>query len=113
MIYPDSFPGNISPIYSRTRWMELVFKTNLSSDHKLVAVVISNSSSYVRRYKASISEISNYSISRVLNLTQDSVQKIIDDLMRLGWLVDSEKRLGSRGLYYLTMSVYPLGDFCE
>lgn len=103
-------PGHLKPIFRMTEWLDLFYKSQLSAEHKLVGSVVARTCSYNRKQQLQLSSISNYSISRILNMTQDSVQKLLDDLVKYGWLFDTNKRIGARKVYALTFSLLPMGD---
>lgn len=103
-------PGHLEVVASGNRWLDLLYKSRLTSDHKLVGTVISKTCSYKRRDHAQLSAISNYSIGRILNLGPDTIQELINDLVKYGWIYDTEKPIGARKVYVLTFSLLPMGE---
>lgn len=103
----DDLPGNLEPIYSVNHWLDLVFKSRLSDSHKLVCVVISKMCAYSRRDTAQVSIISIYTITRVLHKSQDQVQQMVNDLIRLGWIHDTGRRAGQKRVFVLTFNLLP------
>lgn len=106
----DNIPGHLQPIYRVAEWKDLLFKSSISAEHKLVGAVIAETCAYSRLHQLNLSAISFYSISRFLNLTQDSVKQLVGDLIRLGWIYDTKKPVGARQVYALTFSLIPQGD---
>ena len=90
-------------------WLDLLFKAELSAEHKLVGVVISRSCAYNRRESKQLSEITPYSISRILKVPSTRVGEIIIDLEKLGWLFDTGIHKGARRVFALSFSLLPLG----
>lgn len=103
-------PGDLKPIYKIAEWKELLLKSGLSPEHKLVGTVIADSCSYNKREQLQLSAISFYSISRILNCTQTTVQNLVKDLLKYGWIYDTKKPVGARQVYALTFSLVPRGD---
>lgn len=103
-------PGHLQPIYSTKTYRDLLFKSRLSSDEKLVATVISESCSYDRKKQLQISGISAYSISRILNCTKETVEKHLEQLIHYGWIFDTGRRIGARKVLVLTYSLIPIGE---
>lgn len=106
----NDLPGHLESIAQPGRWLDLLFKANLSAEHKLIGVVISRTAVYNRKKQLQICLISKYSITRLVNLNQDEVQDRIDDLIRLGYLHDTGKRAGAKMIFALTFSLIPLGE---
>lgn len=107
MSLAEKIPGNLEPISSGTRWIDLVFKSRLSDAHKLLCVVISRVCAYSRKDHAQVGLITNYTISRVLHKNQEEVQELLDDLIRLGWVCDTGDRVGRKKVYVLTFNLLP------
>lgn len=103
-------PGHLQPIYTSDEYLDLLYKSRLSSDHKLVGTVVARSCSYVKRDQVQVSAISNYSISRILNLSQQTCQELLEDLVKYGWLFDTERKVGARKMFVLTFSLIPMGE---
>lgn len=103
-------PGHIEPVYRVGTYLDLLYKSRLSSDHKLVGTVVARTCSYNKRDKAQLSAISNYAIGRILNLGPESVERVLADLVNYGWLYDSGRRIGARKVFVLTFSLIPLGE---
>lgn len=103
-------PGHLKPIVSKDDYLDLLFKSRLPSDHKLVGTVVARSCSYVRKDGVQVSAISNYSISRILNRSQESCQVLLDDLVKYGWLFDTGRKIGARKMFVLTFSLLPIGE---
>lgn len=106
----QDIPGHLKTISNPDTWLDIFFKSRLSSDHKLVGVVIARSCVYNRQKTLQESLISNYTISRALGKNQVEVQEMIDDLVRLGWLYDTGRARGAKHIHYLTFSKIPLGE---
>ena len=102
-------PGYQQPVYSQNEWLSLVFKTDLTPLHKLVATVISRTCVYSRKYSMQVSDISHFTISRVIKTNQPEVAAVVEDLINLGWLHDTGLKSGARFMYALTFSLIPLG----
>ncbi len=100
-------PGWLQPIYQQNHWLDLVLKSDLSPNHKLVAVVVSRTCSYNKYRKLSLSNVSPYSISRIIHTNQEEVEAYLDDLIELGWLFDTGYREGARRIYTTTFSLIP------
>lgn len=103
-------PGYIEYITAPAYWLDLVFKSSLSSNHKLVAAVIRASLVYNRAKHRQETLISDYSLSRIIGINQDEVRLIVSELINLGWLYCNDTYTGSKKLYSPTFSVIPLGD---
>jgi hypothetical protein len=90
-------------------WLDLLFKTELSAEHKLVGVAISRTCAYNRRESKQLSEITPYSISRIIKEPSDKVSEIITELENLGWIFDTGVHKGARRVFALSFSLLPLG----
>lgn len=106
-------PGHLQPVYTRAGWMELVYKSDLPAITKLVASVVSSTCTYQPRHQMQLSEISDYTISRITKTNQDEVRRELDLLFKNGWLWDTGQKAGSRKIYGLTFSLVPLGEMRE
>lgn len=102
-------PGYLQPVYSANEWLSLIYKTDLTPLQKLVATVISRTCNYSTRCVMQLSDISYYSISRIIKANSEEVKVIIDELLALGWLHDTGLTSGARKKYGLTFSLIPLG----
>lgn len=103
-------PGHLKPIYSPSYYLDLLYKSRLSSDHKLVGTLVARFCSYDRKNSLQMAAVTNYSLSRLLNGHPDRVQEILDDLIKYGWLFDTGRRIGARKVLVLTFSLVPLGE---
>lgn len=101
-------PGWLEYIYVPTQWMDLVFRSDLSVECKLVGAVIARTCVYSKRHQQSLSSISIYNISRILKMSKAETQKLIDLLVENGWLWETEFAVGAQRAYSLTFSVLPL-----
>lgn len=106
----NGLPGHLQPVYKTGKWLDYLFASNLSAEHKLVGTVISRTCQYSRHKQLQLSLISIYTITRIVKLPKPKVQTIVDDLIRLGWLFDTGKNIGARKIYTLTFSLLPLGE---
>src|SRR6187431_838363 len=106
----NGLPGHLQPIYKTGKWLDYLFASNLSPEHKLAGTVISRTCQYSRFKQLQLSLVSIYTITRIVKLSKKEVQSIVDDLIRLGWLFDTGKNVGARKIYALTFSLLPLGD---
>ncbi|ASZ74871.1 hypothetical protein FDI69_gp055 [Rhodococcus phage Trina] len=105
--------GHIKPILGATQWLDLVFKSDLSAEHKLIAAVIARTCLYNRTVKMQLSSISLYNISRILKMNQQEVSVLVDKLIVNGWLFDTERAAGATKVYALTFSLLPLNNLRE
>lgn len=103
----NDLPGHLEPIYSMTKWLDLLYKSRLSAEHKLAGTVLGRTCSYNKSKQLQLSAISNYEISRRLNLQQDTVQSLLDDLEHHGWIFYISN-IGARKVYALTFSLLPV-----
>lgn len=101
--------GHIEPITSATRWLDLVFRSDLDYAKKLVAAAVARTCVYNRKHKMSLSSISIYSISRVLQMSTAETVDQVEKMIELGWLFDTEIGAGATKVYALTFSLIPLG----
>lgn len=101
-------PGYLYDQTSPTKWLDLVFKSDLSAEHKLVAAVIARTAMYHRKSKQALSSVTLYNMSRILKMNQAEVSKLVDTLIDNGWLFDTEPPTGATKVYALTYSVIPL-----
>src|SRR5574338_1119586 len=92
----NGLPGHLQPILLPARWLDYLFASNLSLAHKMVGTVISRTCQYSRAKQLQLSLISIYTITRIVKLSKDEVQQIVDDLLRLGWLFDTGATVGAR-----------------
>lgn len=106
----SEIPGHLQVIYSLNTYFDLLYASELSADHKLVATVVARTCSYDRKNQMQVSAVTNYAISRVINKSQDTVQKLLEDLVEYGWLFDTGKRIGARKVFTLTFSLIPMGE---
>lgn len=97
-------------MYQSSKWLDLLFKTSLSAEHKLVGTVIARTCVYNKPNQLLLSNISMYSISRILNINSQEVNILVTQLEQLGWLFDTGQRAGARYILALTFSLIPLGD---
>jgi hypothetical protein len=79
-------PGRLEPVYSFTKWLDLVYKSDLDDRTKLVATVMARCSAYSRKDKVTYSTVSNYSVSRILKVNSSEAALEIAELVRLGWI---------------------------
>lgn len=103
-------PGHLEPIYSTKVYRDLLWKSRLSAEHKLVGTVISESCSYDKKNQVQVTGISAYSISRILNCTKETVESMLSDLIHYGWIFDTDRRIGARKVLVLTFSLIPMGE---
>lgn len=101
-------PGNIEPVGPPVRWLDLLWASDLDYAYKLVGGVIARTASYNRSLRMNLSSISLYNISRVLKMNSKQVEQIVDEMIRLGWLFDTERGVGAAKAYALTFNVLPL-----
>lgn len=101
--------GALQPIYQTNKWLDLLFKSDLTPTHKLAGVVIARTCTYYKQKQLQLSDISYYSISRIVKLPSEDVKKVVDDLIELGWLFDTGVQNGARHVYALTFSLQPRG----
>jgi hypothetical protein len=102
-------PGHLKIIYSTTQYLDLLYKSKLNSDHKLVGTLVARTCSYDKNNQLQLSAITNYSIGRLINRGPEKVQQLLDDLVEYGWLFDTGRRIGARKIFALTFSLIPLG----
>ncbi len=106
----QDLPGHLKAITNSDVWLDYIFKSRLSSDHKLVAVVVMRTCVYNRQKAIQQSLLSNYTISRIVQKNSEQVQSILDNLVELGWLYDTGYRAGAKKIFVLTFSKIPLGE---
>ena len=104
------FPGHLRPIFYRSEWKDIFYKSRLSAEHKLVGDVIAGTCTYKKSDKAQVSAVTTNAISRILNLGPRRVEELVQDLVKYGWIFDTERRIGARKVFALTMSTIPLGE---
>lgn len=109
----EDIPGYLEIVDSPARWLDYLFASNVSANHKLCGAVIARTCSYDRQKRLSLSLISNYSISRIVKMNSSEVQVLLDDLQRLGYLYDTKNNAGAKKIFALTFSIKPLGEMKE
>ena len=102
-------PGHLQPVYQKTKWLDLVMKSDLPDKHKLVAMVLYQSTTYNRQHQLALSIVSNYSISRYIKTNSEEAERIRDDLESLGWIFNTGLKYGAKFVHALTFSLVPLG----
>lgn len=107
-MYVEDMPGNLKLMYKTNEWLDLVFKSDLEPIVKLVAVVISKTFVYNKTRKMYLSNISTYSISRIVKTSQDEVRECLEVLFNNGWLYDTGQRSGARMMFTPTFSLTPI-----
>lgn len=100
-------PGQLEPVYPPMAWLDTVLKSEMSPESKLVALVLSQSSSYFRTSGYVMTNISPYSIGRIIKKTSPEVEEILLELCELGWIYDTGNRTGARRMYILTINKLP------
>lgn len=98
---------DLVPLTNRTKWLQLVYRSDLSVTTKLVASVIKETCMYQSKHKMQLSSISAYSISRILKSNSAEVQPHLDLLFDNGWLYDTEIGTGAKKVYGLTFKLKP------
>lgn len=96
-------PGKLEPVYSFTKWLDLVYKSDMSDRLKLTATVMARCSSYSRKDQLTYSTVSNFAVSRILKTNSVEASAEIAELVRLGWLWPENIKT-----YILTFSKIPV-----
>jgi len=104
-----SKPDDLETVYSRHKWRDLVFRSDLSMTTKVVASVIESTCTYQRKVQMQLSAISAYSISRIIKVSPPEVQQHLDLLFENGWLFDTGFGSGAKKVYGLTFRLKPDG----
>lgn len=102
-------PGHLEPVYQKTKWIDLVLKSDLPYQHKVVAMVLFQTATYNRQHRLTLSVVSNYTISRYIKTNSEEAEKIRDDLESLGWIFNTGLKHGAKFVHALTFSLVPLG----
>lgn len=100
-------PGYLQPIYRRVKWLDLIYRSDLSAMHKLTATVLSKTTSYNRKKQLSMTNCSPYTVSRILNTSVDEARQYMNDLLELGWLWDTGRPAGARQVYVICVNLKP------
>ena len=103
-------PGYLEPIYSQNGWLDLVLRSDLDDTTKLVAVVVSRTAQYNRTQQLMLTNVSDYSIGRIIQKNKYEVRDHIELLFDNGWLHDTGSRRGARKVFALVFSLIPLGE---
>lgn len=97
-------PGNLRFV-DRSKWLDLVFKSKLDAEQKLVASVLKHTCGYSRRDSCYLTDVSDYDISRRIGDRPEAVQPLVDVMIANGWLWDTGIRRGSKKIYALTIDL--------
>lgn len=100
-------PGFLQPVYRTNDWLDLVLKSDLDMTTKVVAVVVARSAQYNTKAQLQLTNISDYSIGRIIKANKSEVQEKLDILFENGWLHDTGVARGARKVYALTFSLLP------
>lgn len=103
-------PGHLKTIASVDQYLDLLYASRLSPEHKLVGTFVTRTCAFNRKEYANFSAITNYAIGRQIQLGPDRVQELLDDLEKYGWLFDTGQRIGARKIFVLTFSLLPMGE---
>lgn len=100
-------PGYLERIKSVTSWLDLIYRSDLSPEHKLTATIISRAMIYNKKEMMYMTNISPYTVSRILHVSIPEAKAWIDDLVDYGWLWDTGKSQGARTHYILCINLKP------
>ena len=100
-------PGYLEPVRSRTKWLDLIYRSDLTPEHKLTATILSKTMIFNKKERLSMTNISPYTVSRILNVSIPEAQTWIDDLLNYGWLWDTGSSAGARNFYILCINLKP------
>ena len=100
-------PGYLQPVWSRTKWLDLIYRSDLTSEHKLTATILSKTIIYNKKEKLYMTNTSPYTVSRILNVSIPEAKVWIDDLVNLGWLWDTGTSSGARTFYIACINLKP------
>lgn len=100
-------PGYLEPVRGRTEWLDLIYRSDLTPEHKLTATVLSKTMIYNKKEQLFMTNISPYTVSRVLNVSILEAKVWIDDLLDYGWLWDTGTSVGARTFYILCINLNP------
>lgn len=100
-------PGYFEPVRSRTDWLDLVYRSDLTPEHKLTATILSKTLIYNKKERLLMTNISPYTVSRILNVSIPEASKYIDELVDYGWLWDTGRSSGARTFYVPCINLKP------
>lgn len=100
-------PGNLEPVYRHVKWLDLVYRSDLSPMHKLTASVLARTAIYNKKIQLSMTNCSPYTVSRILNTSISEAQSHMQDLLDRGWLWDTGRPKGARQVYVLCVNLAP------
>lgn len=100
-------PGYLEPVYQQTKWLDMVYRSDLSPMHKLTATVLSRTAIYQKKKQLSMTNCSPYTVSRILKTSIDEAKKYMHDLLDYGWLWDTGRPIGARQVYVTCVNVAP------
>ena len=100
-------PGYLEPVRNRTKWLDLVYRSDLAPEHKLVATILSSALIYHKKERVFMTNLSPYSVSRILKVSIPEAKEWIDELVDYGWLWDTGKSAGARTFYVPCINLKP------
>lgn len=100
-------PGYLQPVYRQVKWLDMIYRSDLSPMHKLTATVLSKTTSYHKKQQLAMTNCSPYTVSRILNTSVDEAKQYMGDLLDLGWLWDTGRPAGARQVYVTCVNLKP------
>lgn len=100
-------PGYLEPVYRQTKWLDMIYRSDLDPMHKLTATVLSKTAIYNRKKQLSLTNCSPYTVSRVLNTSIDEAKLYMQELQDYGWLWDTGQPIGARQVYVTCINLKP------
>lgn len=99
-------PGNLVPT-KKDKWLSLLLRSEHSAEVKLAGYVMYKTARWNKKYYATLTNCSLYTISLVLKTNSDEAAESVQELIDNGWLWDTGTKVGARYIYALTVNVEP------
>lgn len=100
-------PGYLVPVKNQTKWLDLVYNSDLEPMHKLTATVLSKTTLWNKQERLYMTNCSPYTVSRILKTSIPEAKVYMQDLLDYGWLWDTGKPRGARQVYITCVNVKP------
>lgn len=101
-------PGSLLPSENKHKWLDLVYRSYLTPEEKLAASVLFFTLKWNKRHACYMTECTDYTVSRILNMSKTEAQQHIARLEELGWIWDTGMAHGARKFYIICVNLQPV-----
>ena len=101
-------PGSLFTTDFKHKWLDLVYRSYLKPEEKLAASVLFFTLKWNKRHSCYMTECTDYTVSRILNMNKVEAQQHIARLEELGWIWDTGMAHGARKFYIICVNLQPV-----